>query len=107
MTTYLRPLATREGLSAKVVDSFTDELNKIASDRKSEFKQWLKKSLVLAAGYGAGHGTGNLIGAGLSKLMKERPQGLKYLGPAAGLLGLASAYSYNKMHEHATKRDKK
>src|SRR5258708_40228908 len=96
---YSLPSDIQEVLSDKniSVDSFFDELSKIAEVSKdSKFKRWLKASAVLAAGQGVGHGIAYMGDRFVSKAMHNIPsdQRMKLRLVAGTLAGLGASYAY-------------
>lgn len=102
--TYLQ----RSGMGAACLD----ELDKIAAaQKKPQFKRWLKNSLILAAGYGAGHGAGMLAEHGLKKLLGKKQiirskTGRIALYGATGLAGLGTMLARQRMMDEKRKADR-
>lgn len=90
-------------------NAFLDELQKIAEVKKSpnqgKLKKWLRATAVMSAGYGVGHGTAYALDRFISKELNRIPATTRHklLGPAAGIMGAASAYALKKRYEHYKK----
>lgn len=94
--------------SDKILDSFFDEMSKIAEtspDNKAKLKKWLKASAVIAAGQGVGHGISYIGDRIVSKAMHTMPshQRMNARLVAGTLAGLGASYAYSKMMDSKNK----
>lgn len=99
-------------ISLAMVRACSDELQKIAAhQKKPDFRRWLKNTLILGAGYGAGHGAGMLAEKGLSKLLGRKniitsKAGRIALYGATGVAGLGSMLARQRMMEAKQRADR-